>query len=226
MRQFTFWSHTQHWPATDKRVFGKSCTWPVQSPTTRSAMKVSSVSPERWLTITPHPLDWAILQLNNGKPNQKTLHTRSNVVKLRVSSYLKISTTIVWDIRNTHAWRDSVTEPIWLTLSSRQLQALSDTALAMRLGLVTVRSSPTTWMLVLAVKLLQASQSSWSNGSSMETTEKQRWDLIDLGWSWCDHLAHINHTIYIFVWKCKQAGFFFKIIFWDVKILALLGLAV
>lgn len=30
-------------------------TWPVQSPTTRSAMKVSSVSPERWLTITPQP---------------------------------------------------------------------------------------------------------------------------------------------------------------------------
>ena len=29
----------------------------MQSPTTRSAMKVSSVSPERWLTITPQPLD-------------------------------------------------------------------------------------------------------------------------------------------------------------------------
>lgn len=38
-------------------------TWPVQRPTTRSAMKVSSVSPERWLTITPQPLDWASLQL-------------------------------------------------------------------------------------------------------------------------------------------------------------------
>lgn len=84
MRQFTFWSHTQHWPAIDKRVFGKPCTWPVQSPTTRSAMKVSSVSPERWLTITPHPLDWAILQLNNVKPKQKTLHTRSNVVKFEL----------------------------------------------------------------------------------------------------------------------------------------------
>lgn len=38
-------------------------TCPVQSPTTKSAMKVSSVSPERWLTITPHPLSWAILHL-------------------------------------------------------------------------------------------------------------------------------------------------------------------
>lgn len=64
-----------------------------------------------------------------------------------------------------------MTEPIWLTFSSRQLQAFSDTALAMRLGLVTVRSSPTTWMLVLAVNLDQASQSSWSKGSSIETTK-------------------------------------------------------
>lgn len=70
----------------------------------------------------------------------------------------------------THACRDSVTLPIWLTLSNRQLQALFSTALAMRLGLVTVRSSPTTCMSVLLVKLVQASQSSWSKGSSMETT--------------------------------------------------------
>ena len=71
---------------------------------------------------------------------------------------------------NTHAARDSVTEPIWLTLRSRQLQAFSATPLAMRLGLVTVRSSPTTWMVVVAVKLDHACQSSWSKGSSMETT--------------------------------------------------------
>lgn len=70
----------------------------------------------------------------------------------------------------THACRDSVTEPIWFTLSSRQLQAFSSTALEMRLGFVTVRSSPTTWMSVVPVKLAQACQSSWSNGSSMDTT--------------------------------------------------------
>lgn len=64
----------------------------------------------------------------------------------------------------------SVTEPIWLTLSSKQLQAFSSTARSMRLGLVTVRSSPTIWMPTLAVNLDQAAQSSWSNGSSMETT--------------------------------------------------------
>lgn len=38
-------------------------TCPVHNPTTKSAMKVSSVSPERWLTITPHPFFWAILHL-------------------------------------------------------------------------------------------------------------------------------------------------------------------
>lgn len=36
---------------------GAVSTCPVQSPTTRSAMNVSSVSPERWLTITPQPFD-------------------------------------------------------------------------------------------------------------------------------------------------------------------------
>lgn len=74
----------------------------------------------------------------------------------------------------THARIDSVTVPIWLTLSSRQLQAFSSTALLMRLGLVTVRSSPTIWMSVLSVKLVQAAQSSWSKGSSMETTVSEK----------------------------------------------------
>lgn len=36
-------------------------TCPVESPTTRSAMKVSSVSPERWDTMVPHPFDFARL---------------------------------------------------------------------------------------------------------------------------------------------------------------------
>lgn len=40
-----------------------SLTCPVHRPTTRSAMKVSSVSPERWLTITPQPFSWASLHL-------------------------------------------------------------------------------------------------------------------------------------------------------------------
>lgn len=43
-------------PKKARQTLG-SRTCPVQSPTTRSAMNVSSVSPERWLTITPQPLD-------------------------------------------------------------------------------------------------------------------------------------------------------------------------
>lgn len=70
----------------------------------------------------------------------------------------------------THAWMASVTDPIWLTLSSRQLQAFSSTARSIRFGLVTVRSSPTIWIPTLAVNFDQAAQSSWSKGSSMETT--------------------------------------------------------
>merc|ERR1719474_497331 len=60
----------------------------------------------------------------------------------------------------------SVTDPIWLTLRRRQLQAFFSTAVVIRVGLVTVRSSPTIWILVLAVILLQLAQSSWSKGSS------------------------------------------------------------
>ncbi|KAG7215549.1 hypothetical protein INR49_014716, partial [Caranx melampygus] len=70
----------------------------------------------------------------------------------------------------TYACMASVTEPIWLTLSSRQLQARSSAAFSILFGLVTVRSSPTTWIPTWAVRRDQASQSSWSNGSSMETT--------------------------------------------------------
>lgn len=65
---------------------------------------------------------------------------------------------------------DSVTEPIWLTFSSRQLQAFFSMAWLILLGLVTVRSSPTIWMLTPERNEVQVAQSSWSKGSSMETT--------------------------------------------------------
>eukprot|EP01139_Manchomonas_bermudensis_P001987 Amastigsp_a3406_21.p5 type:complete len:113 gc:universal Amastigsp_a3406_21:75-413(+) len=79
--------------------------WPVPSPTTRSAMKQSSVSPERCETMTPHPAACAF----------------------------------------AHAAIASVIDPIWLTLSSRALQALWPSAVSMRSTLVTSRSSPTIW---------------------------------------------------------------------------------
>ena len=36
--------------------------WPVHSPTTKSAMKQSSVSPERWDTMVPQPI---IIEMQN-----------------------------------------------------------------------------------------------------------------------------------------------------------------
>lgn len=44
----------------------------------------------------------------------------------------------------TYALMASVTDPIWLTLRRRQLQAFSSTARCILRGFVTVRSSPTT----------------------------------------------------------------------------------
>lgn len=48
------------------RTFTSSITCPVHKPTTKSAIKVSSVSPDRWLTITPQPFCWAILHLRRA----------------------------------------------------------------------------------------------------------------------------------------------------------------
>lgn len=156
-------------------------TCPAHKPTTKSAIKVSSVSPERWLTITPQPFSWAFLHLFA----QITEYSHIGVWIWR-SGQLLLGFWL-----QTHALKDSVTVPIWLTFSSRQLQAFSSTALPMRVGLVTVRSSPTTWMSVLSVKLVQAAQSSWSKGSSMETTVG-----LCVGEVNCSHASLDNHRTF------------------------------
>mmetsp|Transcript_1513 Transcript_1513/g.5098 ORF Transcript_1513/g.5098 Transcript_1513/m.5098 type:complete len:263 (+) Transcript_1513:1590-2378(+) len=107
---------------------------PVLRPTARSAMKESSVSPERWDVITPQPAFCAMLTASIA----------------------------------------SVMEPIWFTLSSSALAALSLTARAILVGFVTVRSSPTicTSFPYFATISDQFSQSSSSKPSSMVTTGK------------------------------------------------------
>lgn len=72
--------------------------------------------------------------------------------------------------RRTHAWMDLVTDPIWLTSSRRQLHARSSAARAMQFGSVAVRSLPTTWMSTCVKNHFQPSLSSWSKGSSTDTT--------------------------------------------------------
>lgn len=52
-------------------------------------MKVSSVSPERWLTITPQPLVWAILQLKDTGPH-KTLFYRRTHLPLSLFTVIKL----------------------------------------------------------------------------------------------------------------------------------------
>mmetsp|Transcript_25430 Transcript_25430/g.40664 ORF Transcript_25430/g.40664 Transcript_25430/m.40664 type:complete len:389 (-) Transcript_25430:289-1455(-) len=103
--------------------------WPVARPTARSAMYESSVSPDRWDVITPHPAFFAM----------RTASIASEMV------------------------------PIWFTLSSRALHALPSMAVATRSGLVTSRSSPTTWHTPAAVSVAVFSKSSWSKGSSIDT---------------------------------------------------------
>lgn len=156
--------------------------WPVLKPTTKSAMNVSSVSPERCDTIVPQPLLLA----------------------------------------NKWARMDSVTVPIWLTFNNKQLHAFFSTAVAIRFGFVTVKSSPTIWTLVLAVMLLHAFQSenvqqqqhifyfrfvltakffswlvaknyspSWSNGSSTLTIGNSAMN----SWYKLVNLSGVNHCV-------------------------------
>jgi hypothetical protein len=65
----------------------------------------------------------------------------------------------------------SVSEPIWLTLTSTELAAFSAMPRTIRSGLVTKRSSPTIWILSpsAAVNAAQPAQSSSASGSSMDT---------------------------------------------------------
>lgn len=105
----------------------------------------------------------------------------------------------------TYACRDSVTEPIWLTFRSRQLQDFSSTALAIRFGLVTVRSSPTTWMPTLAVNFFQAAQSSWSKGSSMDTTAEGQKELQGTG-CFQTSITHDNFQAAHCSWSARKGG--------------------
>lgn len=97
-------------------------TCPVPKPTTRSAMKVSSVSPLRWLTMTLQPAPRAMVHLDEKDALfQTTIDSK-------------------WT-RLSYAAMASETEPIWLTLSKRQSHALFSIAIWIRFTLVTVRSS-------------------------------------------------------------------------------------
>lgn len=74
-------------------------------------MTHSSVSPERWETMTPHPSDcesWALKERNEYQ--RRRTRGRS-------------------EIREAHALIDSVMVPIWLTLRRRPLQAFFSMAL-------------------------------------------------------------------------------------------------
>ena len=108
--------------------------WPQFVATARSAIVVSSVSPERWLIM-------------QAKPARCARSTASRV---------------------------SVSEPIWLTLTSSALAARSVMPRRSRVTLVTKRSSPTTWTLSpsWAISADQPVQSSSASGSSIDTIGK------------------------------------------------------
>ena len=96
---------------------------------------------------------YSILEITCEKA---TLKSKGTLFQKRLR-YLPFSFPRLW------ASMDSVTEPIWFTFKSKQLQAFLSTAIWILFGLVTVKSSPTIWMSVEPVSFVQPSQSSWKN---------------------------------------------------------------
>merc|ERR1711884_175588 len=98
------------------------------------------------------------------QPGNRGWNYGLNTARQNLLNYEPLALASLW------ASMDSVTDPIWLTLRRRQLQAFLSTAIWILFGLVTVRSSPTIWMSVSELSLVQPAQSSWSKASSIETT--------------------------------------------------------
>lgn len=73
--------------------------WPVPRATTRSAMKVFSVSPLRWETMTPQPSDCESCALHH----KQAVSTGYDIILMA-----------------TYAWIDSETVPIWFTCRPRR----------------------------------------------------------------------------------------------------------
>ena len=154
-------------------------TCPVHRPTTRSAMKQSSVSPERWDTITPHPAACDILHasiLSVTDPiwltfNNKQLHAFLSIpVRTRLGFVTRRSS--LRNRKHLHKFSDTqfrfISVPVFsfflnfVYLRKNQSSFFTD--------LIFHGTHPTSWILTAEFILVQASQSSWSNASSMETT--------------------------------------------------------
>ena len=105
---------------------------PARRPTTMSEIVTSSVSPERCDTITPDTYQHSC-PLSAAYPE---VHSRTSIPRWYLKRGGKTGQYVPQPAPKASfaAWMDSVRVPIWLTLSSRALQALSSMAFLMNSG--------------------------------------------------------------------------------------------
>ena len=159
-------------------------------------MNESSVSPLRWLTITPQPAP------------------RANRHLLIEMIYLSIDRSI--ERRKSYAAMASVIEPIWLTLSRRQSHAFFSIADWIRVTLVTVKSSLNNFSFVrqqsidflcsfLSLTQLIEHHDLWQR-TEVLGNHSNHLDRSHLQWKWWDIVQFVsNNRKPIVHWLAKKA---------------------
>lgn len=194
-----------------RNILWSVCTCPVQSPTTRSEMKVSSVSPERWLTITPQPLLWASLHLatHQKKRQKKMIKTDASGNKCNKQPWGALRLDGLGDGANLVDFEqqtvagllvNSLLDPLGVghcqvvsyNLKGRKSKTSLNLSESDAAGDLQRQKLRLTWMSVEAVNLAHCSQSSWSNGSSMDCTGDKQvagqiGSVTSHCCSWCKH---------------------------------------
>lgn len=90
-----------------------------------------------------------ILSFLLSSAKQSLILTLKSLIKNELKKHWFRNSTNLNISKNTYASIDSVTLPIWLTFSRRQLHAFFSTAIMIRFGFVTVRSSLKNFHLIL-----------------------------------------------------------------------------
>lgn len=119
-----------------------ACTCYLSGAETNHQVSYKSVLCFSWAVAHHHPPAILLGQLTpESRGSRNVIHT---LTCMHVYEPMRQCLPIIYTETSTHALMASVTEPIWLTFSSRQLQAFTSTACCILRGLVTVKSSPTT----------------------------------------------------------------------------------
>ena len=150
--------------------------WPVQRPTTRSAMKQSSVSPDRWETMVPQP---KYTRRERTRTMKIFYETFSNMRLLTIGLGQVVCSDGFCDGSNLVDFEKKAVACFLVhgsldTLGVGHCQVITNNLKRQYVHSLPMSSTirRITWMSVSPVSLDHAAQSSWSKASSIETTRK------------------------------------------------------